>query len=544
MKTVFVCLFLSLLASLLIGASCSSGKSKSDVTPEARPEPKAPAKTETPKPEPPKPENVFPPQVAGEFYPADPTELKTLIDSYIKAAEESKELKDRDLVALVSPHAGYPYSGPVAGWSYRQLQGRKVAVAVILSLSHHQADTRAGLLDKDGYRTPLGVLKIDRDLVKRLATRANAFKINEEIFMGEHSLEVQLPFLQEALPDVRIVPIIVPTHDPETLAAVGAALFEELGKRKDVVFIGSTDLSHYFPYDDAVKYDTASLKRILDLDVPAIAAIQGAEGICGSAPVMSVINFFRQYPADQRKVTKLMYKNSGDTTGDKSRGVVGYGSVAFSLAPGVRTDEGGSAPAPAPASATAEEESYRRAKEVFTKEERDTLMGIAKATVNAAVHGKSYTPLEPKSEKLKAMGAAFVTLKIDGELRGCIGHVIARMPLYKTVAEVGRLAALEDPRFNPVTPEELSKLSYEISVLTAPQPVKSVEDIVVGRDGLIMTKGYLSGLLLPQVPGEFGWDRNQFLDHTCRKAGMSMGCWRESGIEIQSFQALVWGEDK
>jgi AmmeMemoRadiSam system protein A len=134
-----------------------------------------------------------------------------------------------------------------------------------------------------------------------------------------------------------------------------------------------------------------------------------------------------------------------------------------------------------------------------------------------------------------------VTLKKAGDLRGCIGHVAARVPLYRCVSDVGRAAAVEDSRFDPVRPDELPTLSYEISVLTAPQPT-TVDQIVVGRDGLIMSRGGYSGLLLPQVPGEWGWNKEEFLMHTCRKAGLPMDCWKDPATQIKSFRAIVWGE--
>jgi len=180
---------------------------------------------------------------------------------------------------------------------------------------------------------------------------------------------------------------------------------------------------------------------------------------------------------------------------------------------------------------------------MFSREERQALMDIAKAAVRAAARGESYAPAEPAAEGLRRNGAAFVTLKESGQLRGCIGHVIATEPLYECVAEVARAAAIEDPRFDPVGPGELDKLAFEISVLTPPEVVTDPTTIQVGRDGLIMSRGGRRGLLLPQVPEEQGWDREQFLDGTCRKAGLPTGCWREPGTRIERFQAIVWGEN-
>jgi AmmeMemoRadiSam system protein A len=178
----------------------------------------------------------------------------------------------------------------------------------------------------------------------------------------------------------------------------------------------------------------------------------------------------------------------------------------------------------------------------FTVEQLRMLMRLAKESVEAAVNGKYLEHVPPDDLKLVQAGAAFVTLKKNGDLRGCIGHVLARIPLYKCVSEMARAAAVNDSRFSPVSPVDLKDLSYEISILTKPLPVKP-EDVRVGIDGLIITRAPYTGLLLPQVPVEWGWDREQFLTQTCRKAGLSGDCWKSEDARIEAFQAIVFGED-
>ena len=477
---------------------------------------------------------VFPPQTAGSFYTANPAELKSQVESFINNAEPLDELKDRDLLVIVSPHAGYVYSGPVAGWAFAQLRDRKYTTAVVLALNHRSRAIKAGLLDMDAYATPLGEIEIDRNEVKSLLEKhGSVFRADEGLFFREHSLEVQLPFVQVAMPETKIVPVIVATHQMDTLKKIAEALFEHFGDRKDVIFVASTDLSHFHSYDDATKLDEKNISSILNMEVEKIASASPGDGMCGAAGVISMIEMFRKYPDKGRKINKIKYMNSGDTAGDKSR-VVGYGAVAFSLDKGVRTSDSKSQASQVKSGTDSGD---------FTKEEREELMRIAKETVRAAVEGRNYVPDEPSSDRLKKLGAAFVTLKKKGQLRGCIGHVIARIPLYQTVASVGRAAAVQDYRFSPVKPEELKDLSFEISVLTAPEPVKDVDEIVVGTHGLIMTRGSRSGLLLPQVPVEWKWTRDEFLDHTCRKAGLPYGCWKDPDTKIESFRAIVWGEE-
>lgn len=246
--------------------------------------------------------------------------------------------------------------------------------------------------------------------------------------------------------------------------------------------------------------------------------------MCGYRPMLAFVSMFEKYAIKSRSVSQLVYKNSGDTAGDRSR-VVGYGALAFSLEKDMRT-----------------EEKERKDFGPFRAEERRYLMNLAKESVRAAVKGQSFSPAKPADEQMMSKGAAFVTLKKEGSLRGCIGHVIARVPLYQCVSDVARAAAIHDTRFSPVTEEELAGLSYEISVLTPPVPIDP-HDVIIGKHGLIMTQGSRSGLLLPQVPVEWGWNREEFLAHTCHKAGLPLNCWKEPETRIESFQAIVFGED-
>ncbi len=472
-------------------------------------------------------ENAFPAQVAGGFYTDNPKALREQVQGFLESASLADSEKDRDIVGVLSPHAGYRYSGPVAGHAYRAVMGRDYRTVVVMALSHRRPAPKAAVLNRPAYDTPLGSLKIDSRLERQLLEgHGDVFEVNESVFKGEHSLEVQLPFIQLALPQAKIVPIIVAVHDDAMVERIGAALFDVLGTRRDVLFALSSDLSHFFEYDKAKKLDDATLGLLerWKLDEWKVAASKRSEGMCGFRPMQAFAGMFGKYEPSKRRVTRLAYQNSGDTAGDKSR-VVGYGALAFSLEKGVRTMRGS-------------EKDFGP----FKAAERRYLMELAKRAVTAAAKGESFQPEKPAEDILADQGAAFVTLKKAGRLRGCIGHVIARVPLFKCVADVARSAAIHDTRFSPVRPDEIADLSFEVSVLTAPEPIKA-EDVVVGRDGLIMSRGGRSGLLLPQVPIEWGWDREEFLKHTCRKAGLPLDCWQDPDTKIEAFRAIVWGEE-
>ncbi|MBN2526214.1 MAG: AmmeMemoRadiSam system protein B [Deltaproteobacteria bacterium] len=475
--------------------------------------------------------NIFKAQVAGQFYSGNPAELKREITDYLataKAAGAGSTLAERDLVGVLSPHAGYVYSGPVAAYSFSAAAAHasQYSTVVVMALSHRRASRSISILDMDGYETPLGTLAIDRDIIqKMLKDKPELFAPDVAMFENEHSLEVQLPFIQVAVPNVKIVPIVVATYDEALLQKAGAYLFDALGAFSDVLFVISSDLSHFFPYDEAKEYDNASLSLLEKWDIPAWVAhaSQTRKGMCGVKPMFTFSQMFEQFDSDVRQVTLLKYMNSGDTAGDK-RQVVGYGALAFSIPKGLRSDR-----------------LPQKDFGPYTPALRKELMAMAKAAVRAAAKGDIAPLPEPQSEVLKQSGAAFVTLKKNGQLRGCIGHVIARLPLYRCIEDVARAAAVRDTRFTPVTVSELDDLSYEISILTKPEPI-TPEDVVVGRDGLIISRGMYSGLLLPQVPIEWNWDRDEFLAHTCRKAGLPMDCWKDDATRIEAFRAIVFGE--
>jgi AmmeMemoRadiSam system protein A len=180
----------------------------------------------------------------------------------------------------------------------------------------------------------------------------------------------------------------------------------------------------------------------------------------------------------------------------------------------------------------------------FTGEERLALLKIAREAIEAATNGRKYRPDTPKYPKLSRNAGAFVTLRKNGELRGCIGYIEARLPIFETVAQTGAKAAMCDPRFESVAENELKDIQLEISVLSPLRKIKSVEEIVVGKHGLLIEKGYYHGLLLPQVATENNWDRETFLEYTCMKAGLETSCYKQPGVDIYLFTAEVFGESE
>lgn len=465
--------------------------------------------------------------VAGTFYPSSPPKLEGMLDEFFSEVERI-ELSG-GVVGLVAPHAGYIYSGPVAGWSFKQVEGESYDIVVVLGPTHFVPLDGASVLLAKKYITPLGDIPIDLELSRKIIDYEPWIQFDSSAYREEHSLEVELPFIQKALkPGYKLVMIAVGTCNFSKLQRLAEVLVDALEGKKALI-VASTDLSHYHPYDVANQLDLRAIDLIKSGESRALfeQAKRREVELCGVAPVSVLMEFFRLVGGDRSGITVLKHLNSGDTAGDKMR-VVGYAAIAFSVKEGsVKKVKAN------PADAMWD----------LTNEERKKLLEIARTTLVEYVTNRNTPSFEVESGKFTEPGAAFVTLKYKNKLRGCIGHVVAREPLYLCVRDMAIAASTEDPRFAPVTPQELSNISIEISVLTPMQKVKNISEIEVGRDGLVIKRGFYSGLLLPQVPVEYGWDRETFLKQTCLKAGLPTDAWKDPATEIYKFQAVVFGED-
>jgi AmmeMemoRadiSam system protein B/AmmeMemoRadiSam system protein A len=477
-------------------------------------------------------QKVRPPAVAGQFYPADPKALATTVDGFL--ARAAVEQPSGTVLALISPHAGYEFSGQVAAYSYSLLKGRKIERVVVITPCHVDAFPYSSVYGGDAYATPLGNIPVDKEFGKRLAALSSLIQVSsrghgEVQGRSEHSLEVQLPFLQRVLGQFKLVPIVMGEQGYEASRALGVSLAKLLqgGKQGppaelDTVIVASSDLSHYHPYDEAVRLDHATLTALEEYDYFNMS--QNFERriweACGGGPIVAAMIAAERLGANQAKILK--YANSGDVTGDKSQ-VVGYGAAALVA----------EKPAPKQKAATFS----------LSRPEKDELLKIAKRSVETAVkERKRYEVTAPASEALLQDRGAFVTLKEKGQLRGCIGYIAPMKALYLTVRDVAAAAAVEDPRFQRVSVAELGQLEYEISVLSPLRRVTDIKQIRVGQHGLVIRKGDYEGLLLPQVPTEQGWDRKTFLEQTCAKAGLPPQTWQDEDADLFMFSALVFGE--
>ncbi len=463
------------------------------------------------------------PAVSGTFYPDTPEVLSRDVKRYLENAK--KEKVDGEIIALVSPHAGYIYSGQVAAHAYKLIEGKALDSVVVVAPSHRALFKGVSIYDRGGYRTPLGLVPVDTELSGKLKERRKEIQFLPEAHAQEHSLEVQIPFLQVVLKTFKLVPIVMEPYWSWETSQYLASAIAEVVRGKKVLLIASSDLSHFHSYEKAVSLDRIVLNHIERFDPEGLNRDlrENRCEACGGGPVISVMLAARALGANKGKVLK--YLNSGDVTGDRSR-VVGYAAGVFYKAAG--------------GTEKMKEERKVGVDLGLTEEEKKTLHHIARTVIENKARGKAVPEFRVDSPVLKENRGAFVTINKRGQLRGCIGYIEGRGPLHKTVQEMAEAAAFRDPRFSPVKEGELLELDIEISVLTPLKRITDINEIEVGKHGIYIKKGRFSGLLLPQVATEYGWDRKTFLEHTCQKAGLPTSAWKDKDTEISIFSADIF----
>jgi AmmeMemoRadiSam system protein B/AmmeMemoRadiSam system protein A len=456
------------------------------------------------------------------FYPKTANELAAQIDFLLSSAPE--EDIAGTIIGCLVPHAGYAYSGEMAARVYRQLVGKSFDLVFIFGPPHRAYRQEPTFDTASAYLTPLGTVPVDQDTIARLVSESPLFSISRHPHVQEHSIEVQIPFLQTVLePGFAIAPAVVGELTLEQLQKA-AEFLARIAREKKTLFIASSDLSHYFRYEQAVEMDRLAMDLIKEYDYELLyrKLMMGETEMCGGYGTILVMLTARLLGATEAR--ELGYTNSGDVTGDRSS-VVGYGAAVFVAPEDARTKLKG--------------------EKWLDEQEQKELLDLARSHLRAVLANEPEAPYLPIHEKLTMKRGAFVTLKTrDGRLRGCIGHILADRPLYEVVKDMARAAATQDPRFAPVSLRELDDLVIEISVLSELEPLASTAEIEIGRHGLLVQKGPLSGLLLPQVAVEWNFTPEEFLRQTFIKAGMSPEEARDPETRVWKFTAQVFSEDE
>lgn len=476
------------------------------------------------------------PFLAGRWYPAHAAGLASDVDGMM--APGKAERIDGAAV-LVVPHAGYMYSGKVAGSGYASVRGMNPGVVVVLAPAHRAHIDGCAVLPVDRYDTPLGGVKLDRKGAERLAAHP-LFTASREAFAHEHAFEIQLPFLQRLFgetlgTDIAVLPVLVGEISDADAACAAAKIVEAVGGRPRPLFVVSSDFTHYghrFGYVPFRERNAVALReKLRAFDGGAIDLIVAGDAkgfsryvektgatICGRNPIMIALSI----PLADRAAATVAYDTSCGVTGE-CESSVSYAAIRIL----------GRIAGDAKAGRT----------RAFGEREKRFLLGLARGNIRSHLtSGRQYpVSLADVPEACRARTGVFVTLKRNGQLRGCIGTIAGERPLFESVLENSYFAAFRDPRFGPLTRGELEGLSVEISVLTEPRAVSSVEEIVLGRDGIIVELGNRRALFLPQVAVEQNWTREEFLTQACRKAGLPDDAWR-SGAVIYTFRAEVFGD--
>jgi len=431
-------------------------------------------------------DGVRPPAVAGSFYPADPQILAADVRRLLAAVPDSDAPAPK---ALIAPHAGYIYSGPIAASAYARLShaSRAISRVVLMGPAHRVAFHGIGISTAQAFRTPLGDVPLDPQIAELLSLPGVVAL--DEAHREEHSLEVHLPFLQTLLDRFTLLPLVAGMASDDLVADV----LEAVWGGPETLIVISSDLSHYHDYQTATALDHATADAITRLDPAAF----DHHGACGRTPLGGLLAVAKRRGL---RIEPLDIRNSGDTAGPRDR-VVGYGSWALYETP----------PAALP----------------------QVLLGLARRAIESRLTDRSDPLPIPDRPELREKGACFVTLRCDGHLRGCIGSPMAWRPLAEDVTENAVRAAFSDPRFPPVGADEMFRIRLSLSLLTPPEPMSFtgeadlLSQLRPGTDGLVIEDGGHHALFLPAV-----WDQLpdpiDFLGHLKAKAGLDSDHWSDT----------------
>jgi len=453
---------------------------------------------------------------AGKFYPATQSELKQTIDTLTQNAKQTtvKIPPNKKLKAIILPHAGYIYSGFTAAHASHVLSENQFNKVVLLGPDHRVGFRNCAISNVKGYQTPLGFIRLHED-TKTLLKKSNLFQYIQKFDEVEHSLEVILPFLQYYLNDYELVPIVI--GRPFEINSIVDSIEPLLDS--DTLLAVSSDLSHYLPYSEAVARDKETIELILN-GKPEIF-IKRENCACGKIPILILMEIAHR---QEWQPVLLNYTNSGDTAGDRSK-VVGYAAIAYF------------------------------GKASLSQKQGQVLVKLARRTIMEKL-GRKMLPdqarqlsADLKNSCFNEHCGTFVTLKIDGRLRGCIGSLTSNESILTGIRRNALNAAFRDPRFPPLTADEFGHVDIEISILAKPQPIVYTDytDLLsklrVNVDGVIIRKGHAGATFLPQV-----WKQLRqpdiFLSHLCAKAGLSADSWKNTKLEVLTYQVQYFEEKK
>ncbi len=427
-----------------------------------------------------------------------------------------------ELIGLIAPHAGYQFSGQTAAFAYKNLIGRNFDTVILIGSSHYSRFAGVSVVSNGFFETPLGRVAIDENLAEKIIKNQPELFIEDIGQKEEHSLEVQLPFLQKTLKDFKIAPFLFGNSAKKDYQLLAKAILKAIEGKK-VLLIASSDLSHYPSAETAATSDKMIIRAILSGNIEKLESeISLMENekmpgqltfACGLEAIKTVMAVTNNLGVGRAEL--LNYSHSGEISGDNSK-VVGYASIGFWAAEN-------------------KNESWLGAKD------KSELIRVVGDSVKKAVCGEKIPDFKSKSRLLNENFGVFVTIKKSGNLRGCIGCFSpAPGPLIKMASQMA-ISAAKDPRFDPLTINEVNDLEYEISVLSPLEKVGHWQEIELGKHGVVIRSGNRSGVFLPQVANETGWTLEEFLSQLCfKKAGIDKDGWRGKEVDIFVFTTQIF----
>ena len=466
--------------------------------------------------------------LAGAWYPDSPEKLKSDIEKYLDKADVGDV--NGEVIGAIVPHAGLRFSGEVAAYSYKAIMEKSPDTIILIGFTHRNYfPGKISILTDDYYQTPLGKAPINKELTQKFLEADSGIESIPEAFAEENSVELQIPFIQVAFGDAKLVVMAMADQRIENINRLSDALYSVLKNEKNFAIIASADMSHYLDYGAANKKDAETVKLIEEFDSEALyldSLKNNQDLMCGPGPVCAVIAASKKLGANETKILK--YANSGDTFGGKDR-VVGYLSAAF-----IKSSRSGF---------LGSESATKKEGDMFNEEQRSELLQIARNTIGHYLKTGKRLEVDTSDDALKQDMGAFVTLHKEGQLRGCIGNMQAQGPLYLAVRDMAIAAAVEDPRFRPLTSDELDEVDIEISALSPMEKIDDYKIIEAGKHGVMVRMGLRGGVYLPQVATENGWDREEFMNSLCaQKSGIPMDAWKTGQADLYIFTAEVFGE--
>lgn len=455
--------------------------------------------------------------VADSFYPTDKKELRTQVRSFLN---EARLFKTKKVRAVIVPHAGYIYSGSTSTLAYKNL-GKHYKNIFIIGSSHYESFNGASIYNIDNYSTPLGIIESNKKIISDLLNHSEFFSFQKNAHIKEHTVEVQLPFLQTIYDkNLKIIPILLGTHQTKTIRAIADILQPYFIDEN--LFIISSDLSHYPVYEDAIRVDKHTINSILQnnpnsfIDTLISNENNPQKGVqtlaCGWSSILTLL-YLTQTPTYHYEL--LGYKNSGDSRNGNKNRVVGYGAIRV-------YEEGFS----------------------LNNEEKKELLEIAKLALYEITLNHKTIQIDETlpAPKLKQKVGAFVTLHKNNRLRGCIGQFEPNEPLYKVVANMAIAAAQNDSRFPKVQKNELHNIEIEISVLTPRTPIYSIDELTLGVDGIYIQKGLKNGTFLPQVATDMHWNKEQFVGY-CAQQKAKIGFYGYKNANLFKYQTIIFDKN-